>query len=84
MSEIIDYKDLKVKHLTEEYQNLPSAPEPDDILYFCKSKKRKIFTKQDLIDFFGVEKTEIIDKSLKFLDFENKIQKIEDDKYQVI
>ena len=85
MSEkIIDYKDLKIKHLTGEYQNLPSAPEPDDVLYHCKVKKLKIFTKQNLIEFFGPEKESIIDSSIKFLDFENLIQKVEDDKYQIV
>ena len=37
---LIDHNDLKVKHLSEQYMNLPSAPEPDDILYWCKSKKK--------------------------------------------
>lgn len=74
---IIDYDDLKVKHISGEYVNLPSAPEPDDILYWCKSKKKKIFTTDDMTKTFGEEKMEQITKSLEFLDFNNYLKTID-------
>ena len=79
---LIDYNDLKVKHLSGEYMNLPSAPEPDDILYWCKSKKKKIFTTSDMIKMFGEEKLEQIEKTMEFLDFNNYIKII--DKAEII
>lgn len=68
---IIDYDDPKVKHCSEQYMNMPSAPEPDDILYWCKSKKKKVFTTHDLIKVFGMDKLEQIDKTMEWLDFNN-------------
>lgn len=68
---IIDFSDLKVKHLSEQYMNLPSAPEPDDILYWCKSKKKKQFNTHDLIRVFGADKLEQIEKTMQWLDFNN-------------
>jgi hypothetical protein len=80
---LVDFDDLKIKHLTGEYQFMPSAPEPEDVIYYCYQKKKKIFTMAELIEFFGEEKTEIIKESIKHLDFENHIRQIEEGKYQI-
>ncbi len=78
---ILNELDLKVKHLSEQYMNLPSAPEPDDILYWCKSNKKKIFNTHDLIKVFGIEKLEQIDKTLEYLDFNNYVKILEKEQW---
>lgn len=79
--EIIDFNDPKVKHCSEQYMNMPSSPEPDDILYWCKSKKKQIFTTHDLIKTFGLDKLEQINKTMEWLDFNNYISVIEQDEW---
>lgn len=73
---LIEKKDLKVKHLSGEYMNLPSAPEPEDIVYYMVSKKKKQITKEDLVEFFGEEKNEIINQSLEWLEHNNMINMV--------
>jgi len=63
----IDIKDPKVKHVTGEYVNMKNAPDPSDILYYMISKKKKKIVVEELISFFGQDKTEIINLSINEL-----------------
>ena len=65
--EIYDKNDLKVKHASGEYKNLINAPEPDDMIHYFISSKKKFVIVEDLIKFFGDEKTDKITNSLQFL-----------------
>lgn len=80
----IDPNNLKVKHISGQYKVLPSSPEPDDILFYCFSKKRKQFTKEELIKFFGEEQIKNIEESIRFLDVNDCLQKTGEEQYKVI
>lgn len=77
MAILINKKDLKVKHASGEYPKLPSAPEPEDIVYFMFQKKKKITTVDELSDFFGNDKLPTIYDSLGWLEANNHIKKKE-------
>lgn len=80
----IDKKDLKVKHASGQYVNLPSAPEPDDILYYAMVKKKKVISRKDMTAFFGEDKIKIMESSLGVLEYDGLIRKTEDeDKYEI-
>jgi len=64
---IYDSWNLKVKHATEEYINLPYAPEPDDLLHFIFSKRKSLFLLSELIDVFGNQRRETIENSVTWL-----------------
>lgn len=64
---VYDSSDLKVKHATDEYVNLPQSPEADDLLHHIFSKKKSLFTLQELIELFGQHRRELIENSLSWL-----------------
>jgi hypothetical protein len=78
---MIDLKDLKLKHATGTYKNLPNVGS-DDIVYYSHSKK-KTFTIDDLTKFFGVEKMESIEKSLGELINSDIITVVDEHKYKL-
>lgn len=74
---LVDKKDLKVKHATGQYLNLPSAPEPDDIIYYMISKKKYMLGIQDLINVSGESKSEMVKNSVDWLVYEGHLMKEE-------
>jgi hypothetical protein len=64
---IYDPWDLKVKHATDEYINLPNSPEPDDMLHYIFTKKKSLFTVGELVDAFGEHRTNIIESAISWL-----------------
>lgn len=73
----------KLKHISGIYTLLPDSPQPEDILYLFKQKKRKQMSIAEIEKIFGMEKSKKIADSLGALDFENKIQKIDETTYKL-
>lgn len=72
--EVIDLKDLKIKHISGIYKQLPNSPNADDILYFFFVSNKKSIAGEDLLKHFGDEKLFDIQHSLEFLKENNYIK----------
>lgn len=64
---IYDSWNLKVKHATDEYVNLPNTPDIDDILHWVFSKKKSLFELNELLSFFGENRRNLIENSINIL-----------------
>lgn len=64
---LYDAWNVKVKHATNEYINLPQSPEADDILHFIFSKKKSLFELRELLDLFGDNKREFAENTINWL-----------------
>jgi len=63
---IYDSWNMKVKHATEEYVNLPHAPEPDDLIHYIFSKRKSLFDLAELLEFFG-DRRDMVESSITWL-----------------
>ncbi len=73
----------KLKHVSGTYKLLPDSPSPEDILYYCKSNKKKTIKLDDLIKYFGEDKTETIKKTITKLQTQNLAVSTEEGVYKI-
>lgn len=73
----------KLKHISGTYKLLPDSPTPEDIVYYCKSNRKKTIKIDDLIKYFGEDKSEIIKKSLTKLQTQNLAIPTEEGVYKI-
>lgn len=83
--ELVDQKDLKIKHASGEYVNMVEV-EPDDIVFLILSKGKKRLKYSEVNKFFGEEKKESLESSIQYL-FDNGFaikEVIDEMDYQII
>jgi len=54
--DVIDQSNLKIKHMTGQYVNLPNAPQPDDVLYLFLKGAKKILPIDTIAREFGEDR----------------------------